>query len=122
MNRRSFLWQGLCSTLPLTRVGFCPQAAAIPVSKRLFSPAVRCHTCLMRTMVSARLPNALVARMDQVGPRSAVIVAALRAYLRRQAPRRPARASKGNQFSTTWCLPLRNADDSRKAHRGDPGL
>ena len=35
-------------------------------------------------MVSARIPNGLVARMDQVGPRSAVIVAALREYLRRK--------------------------------------
>jgi FAD binding domain/Berberine and berberine like len=34
MNRRSFLWQGLCSALPfLTRAGFCPQVAAMPVSK-----------------------------------------------------------------------------------------
>ena len=40
------------------------------------------YTFRMSRMVSARLPNDLVARMDQVGPRSAVIVAALRAYLR----------------------------------------
>ena len=53
-------------------------------SDGLFSLPARCHTSLMRTMVSARLPNDLVARMDQTGQRSAVIVAALRAYLRRK--------------------------------------
>jgi hypothetical protein len=35
----------------------------------LLSLAVPCHTCLMRTMVSARLPNDLVSRMDALGPR-----------------------------------------------------
>jgi len=50
----------------------------------LFPLTVWCHTCRMRTMVSARIPNDLVARLDQAGPRSAVIVAALRAYLRRK--------------------------------------
>ena len=44
--------------------------------------------------MSVRLPNDLLARLDQAGPRSAVIVAALRAYLRRQAPQGPAGASK----------------------------
>jgi hypothetical protein len=34
MNRRSFLWQGLCSSLPFfVRAGFSQQVAALPVSK-----------------------------------------------------------------------------------------
>ena len=57
----------------------------------LFPPPTTCHTSPMRTMVSARLPNDLVSRIDALGPRSAVIVAALRAYLRRKsASARPA--------------------------------
>ena len=101
MNRRSFLWQGLCSSTSVDEGRLLSAGGGDSGLEAAFSPAVRCHTCLMRTMVSARLPNALVARMDQVGPRSAVIDAALRACLRRQAPRRPAGPSKGNQFSTT---------------------
>jgi hypothetical protein len=38
----------------------------------------------MRTCVAAKVPNDMVARMDALGPRSAVIVAVLRAYLRRK--------------------------------------
>ena len=34
MNRRSFLWQGLCSSLPfLAGSGFSRQVAALPVAK-----------------------------------------------------------------------------------------
>ena len=34
MNRRSFLWQGLCSSLPfLARASFSQQVAGLPVSK-----------------------------------------------------------------------------------------
>ena len=51
----------------------------------LFPPLRCCHTISpMSTMMSVRIPDDLVARLDQVGPRSAVIVAALRVYLRRK--------------------------------------
>jgi hypothetical protein len=59
----------------------------------------------MRTMVSARLPNDLVARLDKAGPRSAVIVAALRAYLRRKPAASSAKVTGCNKVVPGVAVP-----------------
>ena len=78
-----FVWA--CSTPAFFGQQDVHAALTPPANRAPFpSPPLLSYTFPMSTMVSARLPNDLVAHMDQVGPRSAVIAAALREYLRRK--------------------------------------